>query len=454
MSNVLYKLFIRADYKAPVTGRYARCLIPDSGETMKRISVILGILVVLISIAAVSAAGGTIAATDAQTAASLVYVSGYTMNPIVFYPYESGTITVYVTNAANASVVLSPPDLIDTHFKVLNTNAFNTKTTIGPGATVAYTFAVEVDAPDGTYYPLFSIEPVAYGNPIHSTLTVKVDSTDIRASIASKPDTFSISKKDMINVSVINPRSGNISNVLIVPESDGAEISPEESFVGDIAAGSSVKVPFYITPDRATNVTFHVSYKNGDNKYTSDTVLPLTLGENKAGAEIVVNNIESSGSGTVTLKGDVTNNGLTDAKSVLVTVGSPATPVDPNPVYAIGNLEPDDFSSFELTYTIKGTEPVPLIVTYKDAEGNTFTKTLSISASTGTALPGSAAAAGAAAGGAPGGGRGMFGSFGSGMNQLPVTQIAIILVALIALIVAWRKGLLAKLADKFRKKPE
>jgi hypothetical protein len=43
---------------------------------------------------------------------------------------------------------------------------------------------------------------------------------------------------------------------------------------------------------------------------------------------------------------------------------------------------------------------------------------------------------------------------GSGFNQLPVTQIAIILIAIIALLVAWRKGLLKPLTDKFQKKPE
>jgi hypothetical protein len=176
------------------------------------------------------------------------------------------------------------------------------------------------------------------------------------------------------------------------------------------------------------------------------------------GAQIVVNNIESSSSGsTTTLKGDVTNNGLTAAKSVLVTVGSPATPVNPNPVYAIGNLEPDDFSSFEVDYTTKGPGAIPLIVQYKDAEGHVFEEKSTIDGN-GTGF-GSAAALNGAAGAASGTsnirrGGGMFGSFGSGFNQLPVTQIVIILVAIIALIIAWRKGLLKRFTDRFKKKSE
>lgn len=422
---------------------------------MKRFTLITGMILVLIAIASVSAAGSnTITATSKEEAASLVYVSGYEMEPGVFYPYESGTITVDVTNAANASVVVSEPDLIEPHLKITNNKAFNTKTTIGPGATVSFTFDVEVDAGDGYYYPLFSVAPVIYSNPIHSTLTLKVDSTDVRASISKKPDTFSASKKDTVNVSIINPRDSGVDNVLVVPQSDGAEIFPQEYYVGTLASGQSVQVPFSVTPDQSTNVTFHVTFLSGDNKHTTDAVLPISLGRDKMGAEIVVNNIESSSSGmTTTLKGDITNNGLTDARSILVTVGDPAKPMDPNPVYAVGNLEPDDFSSFELTYAYGGNKSVPLIVEYKDGEGNTFKDTFSIAPGNGAGLPGGIPGQAPSAGSVSSQRRGMFGSFGSGFGQIPVTEIVITLIAIVVVLIAWRKGLFARLRNRFRKDP-
>jgi len=420
---------------------------------MKKLSVIAGIFFVLIAIVSVNAAGSTVIATNPQDAAALVYVSGYEMDPGVFYPYESGTITVDVTNAANASVVVSPPDLIEPHIKIKNTDSFNTKTTIGPGATVSYTFVVEVDGTDGFYYPLFSLAPVVYGNPVHSTLTLKVDSADARATVSQRPDVFSISKKSPVNVTIINPRDSDLINVFAVASSDGADIYPQEKYIGTIPANSKVETTFQITPDKQANVTFNITFDNGDNHRYTSTVMPLNIGTDKIGAEIVVNNIESSGSGmTQTLKGDVTNNGLTDAKSVLVTVGSPAKPVDPNPEYAVGSLEPDDFSSFEVSYVMMGNGSIPLIVSYKDAEGNAFTKQISVSGTDNPALPGSGVVNGAAAG-ASSQRRGMFGSFGSGLNQVPVTEIAIILIAIIVLIIAWRKGLLKRLTNRFRKDP-
>ena len=45
-------------------------------------------------------------------------------------------------------------------------------------------------------------------------------------------------------------------------------------------------------------------------------------------------------------------------------------------------------------------------------------------------------------------------SIGSGLNQVPVTEIVIVLLAIIALVIAWRKGLLKRFTDRFRKKQD
>jgi ABC-type methionine transport system permease subunit len=453
-----YSFVKRAAHVNRNPARHTMPFVRTERSALRPVSLfIISILLLVAGTSAVSAAAvNTVAVTDPLDAAALVYISGYEITPDVFYSGETGTVTIHVTNAANTTVFVSQPNLIESHVKVLNGDSFSTATAIGPGETSDYNFVIVPSGTDGTYFPLFTVSTNVYGaGAIHSQIKLKIDSTDIRASIAVKPDTFSASTKDRVNVSIVNPRDGDITNVLIVPEVDGATISPEESFIGTLKAGTSVQVPFAITPSKETAVTFHVTFNNGDNKHATALVLPLTLGDNKGGAEIVVNNVESSSSGTtLTLKGDVTNNGLTDARSVLVTVESPAMPINPNPVYAIGNLEPDDFSSFEVTYTMTGTGKVPVVVEYKDEDGNVFTERFSISTSGNTAASGSGSAqSGAVQSGGPGDSRGMMG-LGSGFNQLPVTQIAIILVVIIVLLVAWRKGLLKPLTDRFRKKPE
>jgi hypothetical protein len=440
---------------------------------MKPRTVILSVLALFLMVSAISAAPSVISATSPQDAAALVYVSGYDLDPRIFYPYETGTITVHVTNGANASVAVSQPDLIDPRLHVVNGNPFSTMTNIGPGATVDFVFLVTVDPPDGTLFPLFTVSPKVYGNAIHSTLKVAVDSTDIRASIAKKPDTFSISKKDTVNVSVVNPRNGNLSNILIIPETDGAAVSPAEFYVGTLDAGSSAQVPFSVTPERATNVTFHVRYSNGDNKHSAEVVLPLVLAEDKTAAVPVINNVAVTGSGnSYRLTGDVTDAGIADAKAMVLTVSPPARGVEPYAEYAIGSLASDDFSSFELTFVTDNLSAVPVRISWKDTDGNSFStvKTLDLRSFSGSGTgTGSAGSSGTGSGtsfgssasgtsssssrtsGGPPGGGGLFGFGGSRGGGFSAFYLPIGLgILVIAAAVLWmkRKWIAAKLKKR------
>jgi hypothetical protein len=108
-----------------------------------------------------------------------------------------------------------------------------------------------------------------------------------------------------------------------------------------------------------------------------------------------------------------------------------------------------------VTYTTTGPGQVPILVEFKDTDGTVFQKTFTYSANANAGVAGAAgvpnAATGAAAGLSNNRRGGMFGSFGSGFNQIPVTEIIIGLIAIVILLVAWRKGLLHRLLKKFRK---
>ena len=118
-----------------------------------------------------------------------------------------------------------------------------------------------------------------------------------------------------------------------------------------------------------------------------NVILPIVLGENKKAAIPIVNNVELTSAGSsYTLKGDINNAGLTDAKSMVVTVGTSAKAVEPYAQYAIGSLAADDFSSFEITFTTTDLSSVPLVITWKDKDGNSFsiTKNLNLRTSSGS----------------------------------------------------------------------
>ncbi len=423
---------------------------------MKPNSAILIFAVVLLLVATAGAAAAT------QDAASLVQVSSVKIDPEVFYPYEVGTITLTLTNSGTQSVGLSNPDILDNNIHIVNKNTWNTISYIGPGSTITYTFQVTADPPEGTYFPLFSVGTESSGS-IHFPLIIRVDSTELKASIAEKPDNFSLSTKDKVNLSLINPRDAEIEKILITPTGPGIDVSPSVKYVSSLAAGSSVEIPFAVTPHQESDLTFHVSYWNGDNEHTADVVLPISLGEDKFAAKPIVNNVALATSGAYySLSGDVNNAGLTDAKSMVVTVGAPAHAVEPYSDYAIGSLASDDFSSFEVTFTANDLSSVPLIITWKDNDGNSFstTKTLNLrtssgsagasgstsanigtSGSSGTATTTSGSSGTRTGGGPPGGGSifGFGGSRGGGISSFyPVIAGGVLLIAGIVLYKKWK----------------
>ncbi|MEN6444152.1 MAG: hypothetical protein ABFC71_10440 [Methanoregula sp.] len=433
---------------------------------MKKYYVIFSIFLIFLMAAGVDAATGSSTSSSTSTstvsssttlsadqAISSVYISSVTLDPQTFYPYERGTITVQLTNSGTQSVALTSADIIDNHIIVDDSNPYNTMLYLGPGNTMSYTFVVTAKPPDGTYFPLFTVASRDSGS-IRYPIQVDVDSTDIRATISQKPDNFAVSTRSTVNLSLINPRNGDISNIIITPEGDGVTVSPAQYFLKTLDAGSSADIPFAITPDKATNVTFHITYQNGQkNQHTRDVVLPLNIGEDKTAAVPIINNVEIVNQGaSYQLTGDVSNAGITDANAMILSLGAPAKGVEPYSNYAIGSLAADDFSSFTLDFTTTDLSSVPVLIQWKDADGNTFSRTITfdLKSSYGAAIArtGSSGSSGtstsvgtlSAAGGNTRGGGGLFGIGGSrsgGISSFyPVIAGAIIIIAGIVL---WKK---------------
>ena len=440
---------------------------------MWRKSVISCLIVLVLMISSAHAATSTTTSdstsTLSQDAASQVYVSSVKIDPEVFYPYELGTITVTLTNSGTSSVGLSNPDILSEKIHIMNQDSWNTMSFIGPGSSLTYSFLVKADPPDGTYFPLFTVGAQNAGS-IHYPLMIKVDSADIQASISQQPDNFALSTKDTVTLNIINPRNAVIKNIIVTPAGEGIDVSPSQKYISVLNGQSSVEVPFSVTPNQQSSLNFHISYQNGDNDHTTDLILPITLGDNKKAAIPVVNNVELASSGTsYTLTGDVNNAGLTDAKSMIVTVSAPAQSVEPYAQYAIGSLAADDFSSFEITFSSRDLSSVPLLITWKDNDGNSFntTKILNLRTTSGSGNTGSvsgssgsssgsvtpattgsfARTSGGFSGGPPGGGSifGFGGNRGGGISSFyPVIATGIIIIAGIVL---WtkRKWIAAKL---------
>ncbi len=425
-------------------------------RTATRRYLILSLLILLLSLGSICT---LVSAADSTTEASseaYVAITNVTLDPSILMQYDQGTLSVRITNSGSSPVKINRVELLSEELDVVNYQTYDKVGVLGASNSLVFTFLVEADVKDATYFPIFYVDFTDSGS-MRYPIAVKVDDTPLLVSVVKSPDTFTSGEEDKITLSISNPRDNEVNSVTVVPGGDGISPSQSAVFVGTLKPDEERQVTFGITPEKATVLVLDVLYRNGPNQHNETITLPVMLGNRKVAAELVVNNIEVAGGGaSLTISGDVTNAGLKDAKSVTVTVGDPARAIDPDPVYVVGALEPDDFSSFEITCKAPGLSQIPLVVSYRDDEGEIYQETFDVSAlSFGNSTAGGSADGGfqgppSMQGRPSGGGMGMMG-FGSGFSKIPVIPILIVIIAIIGVLVAWRKGYLEKIRERFSK---
>jgi len=352
------------------------------------------IRLILLTLALLALTGeATALATSAEiTAANNVYVSNVTYDPGSFFTGDAGTVTVAVTNGnANQSIVANHATFgFDNNFQ-LTSGSYDTSSTVGPLQTRTYTFSVITQSADGSYYPTFSLN-IGDATSIYYRGLVKVDNTPIVATLIDKPDAFTPATKNTLSLQLANPREDDVKNVIVdVDGGSGADILPATQYIGVLSSGASTVVNFTVTPNVETTLNVTVKYDNGDNHHSVDLQIPVVFTTDKMQADPVMSNIVIAlTNGTCDVTGDITNAGLSNANGVTVTSLSPAIPQEPDRNYVIGTLKPDDFGSFEITFTVPdGTTSVPLQLSYKDSDGNILSSVQNIDLTQTTAQPNS-----------------------------------------------------------------
>jgi len=315
---------------------------------------------------------------QSQAAAAQVMVTNVTLYPQIYMVDDSGTITIEIINNGGQSVAIRRATLYDEKIRV-ESRAYETTMYLGAGNRMSFTFTVSAPVPEGIYYPVFSLD-FRDGGYLRYPVKLQVQNQSLTLAILSKPDIFSSGKKETIDVLVGNPRDNAVSGVTVYPVGEGIDATPSRSFIGLLEPDQSQKVSFQVTPTISTLLEFHADYFNGINPHTETIQLPIGVGQRKVRAEPILSNIRIVESGTAyTLTGDVTNAGLEPANAVVITMGEGAVPEDPYRQYAVGTLQPDDFSGFELTFSVEGDKvSVPVVITHKDSDGNLYTTTVPV----------------------------------------------------------------------------
>ena len=305
-------------------------------------------------------------------AAGNVYVSNITYDPGSFFTDDSGTVVVFVTNGnSDQSVVVNHVTFGDKDIRLMS-SPYDSSANIGPLQKQSFVFSVVAGAPDGTYYPTFSLS-FRDADSLYSRVPLQVDNTPLELTVIDKPDTFTQGKRETIYIQVANPRKNDVRSVILDVSGTGVTATPEKIFIGNLAPGAKMAVNFTVTSDRETPLVLTATYNNGNNPHKVRIYQPITFGIDKKQANPVISNVQvKSEGGIYHITGDVNNAGLETANTVMVTSLSPAVPQDPYKAYVVGALKPDDFGSFEVTFAATSTSSIPIQLSYKDTDGNVY----------------------------------------------------------------------------------
>ena len=330
-----------------------------------------------------------------------VTVTGFEVYPEVLMKGDTGTISITIKNTAKSTIQettaynsttymmnadIKSVKLSSREIEVLSDEYLNVGE-LGAGESLSFTFQVEADVLDGTYFPKVMVglrdrnmKDISYRIP------VKVDSSEITVAVSDIPKLFPKNERSKIKISVANTRPNSVSGVTVIPKGDDISVTPSKFFIGTIESNELEIASFNVTPQTLSEkeMEFEVVYKNGDNWHSETLSVPVSVTEEKK-AEILLTGVTiepSTGINTHVISGELDNVGSDSAKSVLIITEnkSGVEPIQPYKSYFVGTLDVDDFGSFELHVRLNGNvTEVPVIIQFRDVDDNLITQNEKIS---------------------------------------------------------------------------
>lgn len=317
---------------------------------------------------------------------------------------------------------------------------------LAAGASIQVKFKLLVDKnmSEGMYFPTAKID-VSSGTDVQFPLLMKVSNASIDLLQTSIPSKISMGGTTEITITAVNKRENTVNDVMITPQGDDVEFVPQSYFLGSLKAETSEDVVFSVKPmgTGERDLSFTVSYKNGDNLHTNTLVAPVELIETLDVAPIITNfplSITKGGSSRIGI--EVYNAKTETITGVLVTPLCNATVIPSQ--YFIGAMDPDDVfsASFDIYADTVGygTQTIGFTVSFK--QGNDYyetpvvSKTFSVVSGPGTSYQSS--------GSSSSGSNGMSQTPSLTVCLVPILIVIVVIVVLVLLVMQWRKRRKAK----------
>lgn len=313
---------------------------------------------------------------ESENAAAQVSIVNVVVSPSLPFEDDIITVTVMIQNTGTQPVAISRAELYSKDLTILNQRSYASVGSIGAGNTMEFAFSVRANAQDGIYYLWFYLDFRDAGS-LQYHIPVTISNTPVVVSVIDIPAVFQQNGEETITVSVGNPRENTLNGVTVQVSGAGITSTQSTHFIGVLPADESREVSCDVTAAQSTDLLITTMYRIGTNEHQNELSIPITVGSGGKSVSLIINNIELDSKTTSyhKISGDVNNAGLKTAEAVVVTTDYPAAPIEPYRNYVIGSLNPDDFSSFDLTFTADDMSQIPVIVSYKDRSGSVFSET-------------------------------------------------------------------------------
>jgi len=350
---------------------------------------------ILLSIVLIASILPIHADTDTEIAPTIVV--DYTVDPATLMPGDTGTVTIILTNGATDEVVhvtetrsggnITEKEAFDMNAYVASASLASDKNgeitvlsdgytsvgLIGPSdsARFVYEIRADEDAPDGTHFLRFELIGGSNMEDFRYRIPVKIDRTELKLVASGIPSTV-VRGVSEIALDVVNLRSSNMSGVVVIPDGSDVVFGAAEFYVGDVPPKGRITLTINIDTTGSTagrkDLTFKARYMNGDTVHESDLEASIEVIDRST---LILTGIKTEHTSPWhTITGDVNNIGATDLSGVVVSIDAAdgITPRQPYPQYFIGELEADDFGSFELNVELDSDiDSIPITIEYRDA---------------------------------------------------------------------------------------
>lgn len=328
------------------------------------------ILGTLVCILLIFSCAGNVAAAETTTSGQVI-VTGYSLDPKVFYPGDEGILTVTLKNAGSTPVNVGMPALLGGQFQYLNSKQMVPVGLLGAGGETTVSLQIKPTGSTtvGMAYPYFSVDYTVEGggsvtNPVRVQIPIEIDDSDLSIQLIEKPNMISQGSMGKYKLRIGNPRAYQITGLTVSISGDGITSKQDGYFLGTVTANNYTDIEIDIATAGDTNLIVKSEYRNGKNTHSSTVEIPVYV---TGSSSVVISDLVATKyENKYKVTGTVYNPGLRDISSVVVVAGPPAIP-EGSYQAALGVIEGNDNGEFELSFSVSG-EPttVPIIVTYQD----------------------------------------------------------------------------------------